>query len=171
MLSIVTSKKCRKSQRLELLWSNTWNWSLNLLYKTETRKNQNEIGYEVHKLFVVQLIFSLTNALLLLLSQTNRENQCWSYSTISTIAVQFRYETFYYLWVKGFDIRREAQYFSTGFFLCPTAAISCGTCHKDLREQTKTNRLPPRQVSSQVTFSKSPKILRALTVRDVIRTR
>ena len=55
---------------------------------------------------------------------------------------QFRYETFYYLWVKGFDIKREAQSFYSDFFIC--------THHKGLREQAKANRLLSRQVSSQV---------------------
>ena len=58
---------------------------------------------------------------------------------------QFRYETFYYLWVKGFDIKREAQSFYSGFFI---SSNTCGTRHKGLREQATTNRLPPRQVSS-----------------------
>ena len=40
-----------------------------------------------------------------------------------------------------------------------------------LREQAKANPLLPRQVSTQLThFFKIPKILRALPVRDVIRT-
>ena len=68
----------------------------------------------------------------------------------------------------------EAQSFYSDFFICPNPPNTCGTRHKDLREQAKTKRLPPRQVSSQLyqlTFSKSPKILRALPVRDIIRTR
>ena len=33
---------------------------------------------------------------------------------------QFRYETFYYLWVKGFDVRmRDTHSFYSGFFICP----------------------------------------------------
>ena len=45
---------------------------------------------------------------------------------------------------------REAQSFYSGFFICPPPN-SCSTHHKDLREQAKTNRLPLRQVSSQLT--------------------
>ena len=44
---------------------------------------------------------------------------------------------------------REAQSFYSGFFIC-TPPIMCGTRHKGLREQAKTNRLPPRQASSQL---------------------
>ena len=52
---------------------------------------------------------------------------------------------------------REAQSFYLGFFVCPHP-ISCGTRHKGLLEQAKANRLPPRQVSSQLTdfFKISP---------------
>ena len=33
---------------------------------------------------------------------------------------QFRYESFYYLWVKGFDIRKRDTHSSyCGFFICP----------------------------------------------------
>ena len=45
---------------------------------------------------------------------------------------------------------REAQSFYSAFFICPPPN-TCGTRQKDLREQAKTNRLPPRQVSSQLT--------------------
>ena len=31
----------------------------------------------------------------------------------------FRYETFYYFWLKSFDIRRETQSFYAGFFIWP----------------------------------------------------
>ena len=48
------------------------------------------------------------------------------------------------LWHK----EREAQSFYSGFFIPPN---TCGTRHKGLREQAKTNRFPPRQVSSQLT--------------------
>ena len=51
----------------------------------------------------------------------------------------------------------------------PSHPNTCGTRYKGLREQAKTNRLPQRQVSSQLylclvstlTFSKSPQILSA----------
>ena len=43
---------------------------------------------------------------------------------------------------------REAQSLYSGFFICPTN--TCGTRHKGPREQAKTNRLPLRQVSSQL---------------------
>ena len=71
---------------------------------------------------------------------------------------QFRYETFYYLWVKGFDIRkRDTHSFYSGFFICPPPN-TCGTRHKGLREQAKTNRLPSRPVSSQLwLFQNLPK--------------
>ena len=46
---------------------------------------------------------------------------------------------------------------------------TCGTRHKGLREQAKTNRLVRCPVLNSLTFSKSPKILRALPVRGVIR--
>ena len=45
---------------------------------------------------------------------------------------------------------REVQSFYSGFFISPHPN-TCGTRHKDLREQAKTNRLPPRQVLSQLT--------------------
>ena len=45
---------------------------------------------------------------------------------------------------------REAQSFYAGFFIFPPPQ-TCGTRHNDLREQAKTNRLPSRQVSSQLT--------------------
>ena len=47
---------------------------------------------------------------------------------------------------------REAQSFYSGFFICthPPPPNMCGTRHKGLREQAKTNCLPPRQVSSQL---------------------
>ena len=45
---------------------------------------------------------------------------------------------------------REVKSFYTGVFICP-APNTCGTRHKGLREQAKTNRFPPRQVSSQLT--------------------
>ena len=65
---------------------------------------------------------------------------------------------------------RDTHSFYSGFFICPP--ISCGTRHKGhwpgFGEQAKANRLLPRQNSTQLTFSKSPKILRALPVHDVI---
>ena len=65
---------------------------------------------------------------------------------------QCRYETFYYLWVKGFGIRkRDTHSFYSGFFICPPPSNTCGTRHKGLHEQAKVNRLPLRQVSSQLT--------------------
>ena len=52
---------------------------------------------------------------------------------------------------------RESQSVYSGFFICDPAN-TCGTCHKGLHEQAKTNRPPPRQVSSQLTdfFKISP---------------
>ena len=74
----------------------------------------------------------------------------------------FRYETFYCLWVdRFFDIRRERQNLSILAFSSDppttTATNTSGTRHKGLREQVKANCLPPRQVSSQLTFFKFPK--------------
>ena len=82
---------------------------------------------------------------------------------------QFRYETFYYvLSLKVLPHKgREAQSFYSGFFIC--TPNTCGTHHKGLREQATTNRLPPRQVSSQLTdFFKISQILRTLPVRDAL---
>ena len=57
---------------------------------------------------------------------------------------------------------REAQSFYSGLFICPHPN-TCGTRHKGLREQAKTNRLLPRQGSSQLTdfFKISQNPLRA----------
>ena len=62
---------------------------------------------------------------------------------------------------------REAQSFYSGFFICPP---SRGTPAQGLRDQAKVN--PSRPVSSlnSTNFLEIPKILRALPVRDVIRT-
>ena len=52
--------------------------------------------------------------------------------------------------LKFFDIRRERHNLSIlAFSSAPPS--TCGIHHKVLREQTKTNRLPPRQVSSLLT--------------------
>ena len=76
---------------------------------------------------------------------------------------RFRYETFYYLWVKGFDIRKRDTHSVYSVFSSapPPHTHTCGTRHKGLREQAKTNRLPPRQVSSQLywLFQNLPKSL------------
>ena len=42
-----------------------------------------------------------------------------------------------FLWHK----EREAQSIYSGFFICPPPPNTCGTRHKDLREQAKINRL------------------------------
>ena len=56
---------------------------------------------------------------------------------------QFSYETFYYLWVKGFDIRkRDTHSFYSGFFICPPPHL--------VRHQPKASA-SKQQVSSQVT--------------------
>ena len=52
---------------------------------------------------------------------------------------------------------REVQSFYSGFFICPSSTPSRATPAPGLREQVKANRLPPRQVSSQLTFFKFPK--------------
>ena len=80
----------------------------------------------------------------------------------------FRYETFYYLWVKGFDIRkRDTHSFYSGFSIClpplTHTHIHTHVWHPPqshwpgFGEQAKANRLLPRQNSTQLTFSKSPK--------------
>ena len=59
----------------------------------------------------------------------------------------------YYLWVKGFDIRkRDAQSFSDDFSI--SLPNTCAPIAR-LREQAKVNRLLPRQDSTQLSFSKS----------------
>ena len=80
----------------------------------------------------------------------------------------FRYETFYYFWVKGFDIRRETQSFYAGFFIWPLsrAAPRARKFVSPLRAQ-KSNLLVRGLVSTLLTFFKFHKILRALPVRDV----
>ena len=68
------------------------------------------------------------------------------------------------LWHK----ERDTHSFYSGFFICPLPP-SRATLAQGLREQAKVNRLLPRQDSTQLTdFFKSPKILRALPVHDVI---
>ena len=54
----------------------------------------------------------------------HRNLETWKTLTTS----QFRYETFYYLWVKGFDIRREAQSFYAGFSICPSSRAAPVAC-------------------------------------------
>ena len=50
---------------------------------------------------------------------------------------QFRYEPFYYLWVERFfDIRREAQSFYFGFFICPTRVAPATKVSASKRKST-----------------------------------
>ena len=58
---------------------------------------------------------------------------------------------------------RERHNLSILAFSSAPPANTCGIRHKGLREQVKTNRLPPRQVSSQLTdfFKISPNPPRA----------
>ena len=82
---------------------------------------------------------------------------------------QFRYEILLPLSLKVFRHKeREAQSFYSGFFI--RLPPSCATPAQGLREQAKVN--PSRPVSSlnSPNFLQIPKILRALPVRDVIRT-
>ena len=74
---------------------------------------------------------------------------------------QFRYETFFQ------HKEREAQSFYLGFFICPP--ISCDTSPRPLRASESQ---PSRLVSSlnSPNFLQIPQFLRALPVRDVIRT-
>ena len=52
-----------------------------------------------------------------------------------------RYETFYYLWVKGFDIRkRDAKSFYDDFSICPPN--TCGTRHKATGLASASKRKP-----------------------------
>ena len=72
----------------------------------------------------------------------------------------FRYETFYYLWVKRFfDIRREVQSFYAGFSICPPN--TCGTRHKATGLASASKRKSAfyfgQQDSTNWLSSKSPK--------------
>ena len=70
---------------------------------------------------------------------------------------QFKYETFYYLWVKGFDVRkRDTHSFYSGFFICPPAQHAR---HLPQRSPRASENQPSRSVSgSQLTdfFKISP---------------
>ena len=80
----------------------------------------------------------------------------------------FWHETFYYLWVKGFDIRREAQSFYSDFFICPQhVRHPPQMVSASKRKSTVSFGV---QFSTLWLFSKSPQILHALPVRDVTRT-
>ena len=64
----------------------------------------------------------------------------------------FRYETFYYLWVKRFfDIRREIH------VIFPSAPNHVSHLPPGLGEQAKVNSLLPRQNSTNRLFSNPPK--------------
>ena len=64
---------------------------------------------------------------------------------------QYRYKTFYYLWVKRFfNIRREAQSFYAGFSICPHHVRHLPQGH---RRAPKVNCLLPRQNSTNWLFS------------------
>ena len=61
---------------------------------------------------------------------------------------------------------RETQSFYPGFFICTPPPSRATPATKATGLAAASNRLLPRQVSTQLTFSKSYKILRALPVRD-----
>ena len=69
----------------------------------------------------------------------------------------FRYENFYYFWIKGFDIRRETQSFYTVFFiwLLSRAALMA---RKLVSAQRDPKVEPPRSASSfnSVNFLQNP---------------
>ena len=80
----------------------------------------------------------------------------------------FRYETFYYLWVKRFfDIRREAQSFYAGFSIWPRP-ITCGTRYKASASKRKSPFFFGPQVSTNWLFQNPPNPPIALPVHDVI---
>ena len=59
----------------------------------------------------------------------------------------FRYKTFYYFWVKGFDIRRETQSFYVGFFIWPLSRAAPMT-RKFVSPQQAPKVEPPRSATS-----------------------
>ena len=63
----------------------------------------------------------------------------------------FRYETLYYLWVKEVKAQGREIHILSILAFSSAPPNTCGTRRKGLREQSKTNRLPRRQVSSQPT--------------------
>ena len=70
---------------------------------------------------------------------------------------QFRYETFYYLWVKGFDVRkRDTHSFSSGFFICPSPTRVAPATKFSARKR-KANRLVRCLVSTNWLFQNLPK--------------
>ena len=83
----------------------------------------------------------------------------------------FRYETFYYLWVKGFDIRRETQSLYAVFIIWPLSrAAPIARKFAWLRRASESRPSRPASSFNSVTFFEIPQILRALPVRDVIRS-
>ena len=73
----------------------------------------------------------------------------------------FRYETFYYLWVKGFDIRkRDTHSFYSGLSICPPSRAA-PVARKIVWPLRTTKIDPSPSVSSSqlnwLFFSKSPK--------------
>ena len=69
----------------------------------------------------------------------------------------FRYETFYYFWVKCFDIRRETQSFYAGFFIWPLSRAA-HTARKfvSISEPQKSNLLVRRLVFNSSNFLRNP---------------
>ena len=68
----------------------------------------------------------------------------------------FRYETFYYLWVKGFNTRkRDAQSFYDDFSICPPPPRATPVAHKFVWPQRAPKINPSRSESSSklLTFS------------------
>ena len=78
---------------------------------------------------------------------------------------------FYYFWVKGFVIRREAQSYYSGFIIWPLSRAA-PMARKFVSPQRAPKVEPPRSASSfnSLSFLQIPQILRALPVREVIHT-
>ena len=83
----------------------------------------------------------------------------------------FKYETFYYLWVKGLDMRRETQSFYTVFFIWPRIRAA-PIARKFVSPLRVRKSQPSRSASSfnSLNFLQIPKIIRALPLHDVTRT-
>ena len=86
------------------------------------------------------------------------------YYTIPMIQI---WETFYYLWVKGFDVRkRDAQSFYDDFSICTP-----NTCTPVARPPRASESQPSSpEVGLNTDFFKIPKIPHALPVHDVTHT-
>ena len=83
--------------------------------------------------------------------------------TQKTLATsKFKYETFYYLWVKTFfDIRKEAKSFYADFSICPLP-ITCGARSAQIRLATTS---PESQLSSSQAGTQIPDFFSNLSPR------